>query len=127
MQHFELWIFRSNNNLNIFGTFDCISFTTSTCMFDVDFSFTCSTFTFCKYAFESNFCSFTCSTFFETYFLQVNSLTWTIICSTVIDKFEYFNIRTLGHINSKQSWNYSSTLVHREDIFTTVSWPLMGA
>ncbi len=25
MQHFELWIFGSNNNLDIFGTFDCKS------------------------------------------------------------------------------------------------------
>jgi len=81
-------------------------------------------FIFCRYVFESNFCSSTFYTFFfETYFLQVNSLTWTIICSIVIDKFEYFNIRTLGHINFSQNWNYSFTLARKEDIFKTVSWP----
>jgi hypothetical protein len=32
-----------------------------------------------------------------------------------------FNIRALGHINSKQSWNYSFTLARKEDIFRTIS------
>jgi len=38
-----------------------------------------------------------------------------------MDRSKKINVVTLGLRNFKQSWNYSSTLAHREDIFEAQS------
>ncbi len=101
MQHYELWVFISNNNLDIFGTFYykfglqfqllCLSlilllhallFTFCRSTSEPSFcSSTCFTFTFCKSTFKPSFCSSTC--FFFTFCKSTSQLNFcSCTCST---------------------------------------------